>query len=49
MWGNRRRRARVYHVCSRSRACSRQVSARAHVGEAAMGTVRSVEIRVSSR
>jgi len=27
----------VSHVCSRSRACSRQVSARAHVDEAAIG------------
>jgi len=34
MRGNRRRRARVSHVCSRSRAYSRQVSARAHVEEA---------------
>jgi len=49
MRGNMRRRARVSHVCSRSRACSRQVSARAHVEEAAMGTLRSVEIRVPSR
>jgi len=49
MPANRRRRARVSHVCSRSMACSRHVSARAHVEEAAMGTVRNVEIRVSSR
>jgi len=49
MRGNRRRRARVSHVCSRSRACSRQVSDWAHVEEAAMGTLRSVKIRVSSR
>jgi len=48
MQGNRGRRARVSHVCSRSRACSRQVSARAHVEEAATGTLRSVGIRVPS-
>jgi len=46
MRGNKRKRARVSHVCSQSRACSRQVSARAHVDEAAMGTLRSVGIRV---
>jgi len=49
MRGNRRRRARVYHVCSRSTACSRQVSSRAYVEEAAIETLRSVEIRVPSR
>jgi len=49
MRGNRRRRARVTHVPSRSRACSRQVSARAHVEEAAMGALRCVEILVPSR
>jgi len=49
MRGNERRRARVSHVCSRSRACSRQVSARAHVDADAMGTLRSVGIRVPSR
>jgi len=49
MRGNRRRRARVSHVCPRSRACSRQVSARVHVEEAAMGTLRSVGILVPSR
>jgi len=47
--GNKRRRARVSHVYSRSRACSRQVSARAHVEEAAMGTLRNVGIRVPNR
>jgi len=47
--GNKRSRVMVSHVCSRSRACSRQVSARAHVDEAAMGTLRSVGIRVPSR
>jgi len=49
MRGNKRSRARVAHVCSCSRACSRQVSARAHVDEAAMGILRSVGIRVPSR
>jgi len=47
--GNRSGRARVSHVCSLSTACNRQVSARAHVDEAAMGTLRSVGIRVLSR
>jgi len=49
MRGNRRMRARVSHICYRSRACSRQVSALEHVEEPAMGTLRSVEIRVPSR
>jgi len=47
--GKRRRRNRIFHVCSRSRACSRQVSARAHVEETAMGTLRSVGMRVPRR
>jgi len=49
MRGERRRRARGFHVCSRSRPCSRQENARVHVEEAAMGTLCTVEIRVPKR
>jgi len=45
----RNRRVRVSHVCSRSRVCSRQASARAHDEEAAMGSLRSVSNRVPSK
>jgi len=46
MRGKMRRRSWVSHVCSRSRACSRQVSAREHVEQAAIWTLRSVGMRV---
>jgi len=49
MRGKMRRRARVCHVCFRTRPCSSQVSARAHVEEAAMGTLRSVGMQIPSR
>jgi len=42
-------RVRVSRVCSRSSACSRQVSALAHVDVSAMGTLRLVGMRVSRR
>jgi len=49
MRGMMRRRVKVSHVSSRSTACGRQVSARAHVEEAAIGTLHSVRMRAPSR